>query len=49
MGNPDRLFTAVLKSPNDYIHVTQKGVYEILEVAIHCIATGYLVHIICLL
>lgn len=32
MGNPDRLFTAVLKSPNDYIHVTQKGVYEILEV-----------------
>ncbi|KAG2156607.1 uncharacterized protein EDB93DRAFT_1310685 [Suillus bovinus] len=32
MGNPDRLITAVLKSPNDYIHVTQQGVYEILEV-----------------
>ncbi|KAG2155546.1 hypothetical protein DEU56DRAFT_767978 [Suillus clintonianus] len=32
MGNPDRMHTVVLKSPNDNIHVTQKGVYEILEV-----------------
>ncbi|KAG1754906.1 uncharacterized protein EDB91DRAFT_259356 [Suillus paluster] len=32
MGNPDRLHTVMLKSPNDHIRVTQKGIYEIMEV-----------------
>ncbi|KAG0707446.1 hypothetical protein DFH29DRAFT_979777 [Suillus ampliporus] len=32
MGNQDRLHTVMLRSPNDNIHVTQKGVYEIIEV-----------------
>lgn len=48
MSNPDRLFTAALKSPNDYIHVTQKGVYEILEVAVYRMVMGDLIHITCL-
>ncbi|OAX42996.1 hypothetical protein K503DRAFT_241063 [Rhizopogon vinicolor AM-OR11-026] len=33
MGDSHQLRTAQLQSPNDHIHVTQKGVYEIVEVS----------------
>lgn len=49
MGDPDQLRNAVLKSPNDHIHVTKKGVYEIVEVTSLPYKRGYLVHVVCLI
>jgi hypothetical protein len=34
IGADDKVMTSRLNSPNDYLHVTEKGVYEIIDVRV---------------